>query len=300
MALSAPLITRKRVIKVVLEAEKGTKLAATQALWVEDLEIDPDGVFIERKGTGLYRGGKEKGVVDATKGICTFKAELRGNGSNGMEAALAILLQACGLKKTSEVYQVHSTHTDDKTISIDVWEDGVKKCLSGVSGNVVFEGEEDGRMICNFTLRGIWIAPTDEALPAYSPSVTPPMLFNKCTFTLATESIKITKFSLDMGNNLVKRGNYYMITDYEPILSINPEADKVAGYDYYGIWLAGTEAAVSLILTDGTDKITFTLPKVQCREIKGSDREGIMTHDWTGQCNHDSGDDSVKIEAAAA
>jgi len=154
-------------------------------------------------------------------------------------------------------------------------------------------------MMCNFTLRGIWIAPSDDSLPAYVPSVTPQMLFSSSTFTL-TESIKITRFSLDMGNNLVKRGNYYMVTDYEPILSINPEADLVAGYDYYGIWLAGTEAAVSLILTDATDKITFTLPKVQCRELKGGDREGIQIYDWTGQCNHSSGDDSVKIEAAAA
>jgi len=300
MALSAPLLGRLRVIKVILEAEKGTKVAATQALWVVDLEADPDGVFIERKGTGLYRGGKEKGVVDASKGIITFKAELRGNGSGGLEAGLAILLQACGLAKTLEVYQVHSAHADDKTISIDVWLDGEKKSLSGASGAVVFDGEEDGRVMCSFTLKGTWIAPTDEAMPAYEPSSTPAMLFSDSTFTLATESIKITRFSLDMGNVLVKRGNYVMITDYEPILSINPEMDLVAGYDFYGIWLAGTEAAVSLILTDGTDKITFTLPKVQCRELKGGDREGIAILDWTGQCNHSSGNDSVKLEAAAA
>ncbi|GAH27751.1 unnamed protein product, partial [marine sediment metagenome] len=89
---------------------------------------------------------------------------------------------------------------------------------------------------------------------------------------------------------------YYMITDYDgPILSIDPEADLIDGYDYNKIWLAGTEAAVSLILTDGTDSIAFTIPKVQYREIPEGDREGIQIYDITGQCNHDSGDDAVAI-----
>ncbi|GAH76078.1 unnamed protein product, partial [marine sediment metagenome] len=41
MALSAPLLTRKRVIKVALEEPKGGKVDGTQALLVFDLEINP-------------------------------------------------------------------------------------------------------------------------------------------------------------------------------------------------------------------------------------------------------------------
>lgn len=303
MALSAPLLTRKRVIKVILEAEKGTKIAATAAVLVFDLDIKPTAPFEERKGSGLYRGHSVAGIHGERSGSCSFGAELRGTGAGGMDAGLAILLQACGLAKTMEVYQVHSTHSADKTISIDVWEDGVKKGLAGASGNVTFEGDVGKRMMCNFEFSGVWQAPIDEALPAYAPGTTTPLRLQGGTFTLATQSIKIGKFSLNMGCNVIPRMDvdaaggiaYFMLTDYDPVLSIDPEADLVAGYDYYGSWLAGTEAAVSLAVTDGTDTVTFTLPKVQYREIAEGDRDGIQIYDITGQCNHSAGNDSVAI-----
>jgi len=304
MVLSAPLLTRKRVIKVILEATKGTKLAGTQALLVFDLEINPTSPFEERKGTGLYRGHGQAGIHGERSGRCSFTAELRGDGSQGLEAGLAILLQACTLAKTVEVYQVHSTHTNDKTISIDVWEDGVKKGLAGASGTVTFAGVTGKRMMLNFEFSGVWQAPVDEALPAYAPSTTRPMLIQGGTFTLAGESIKIGNFNLDMACVVVPRLDvdatggiiYYMVTDYDgPIISLDPEADKIAGYDFYGAWLAGTEAAVSLALTNGTDTITFTIPKVQYREVNEGDRDGIQIYDITGQCNHSAGNDCVKL-----
>ena len=308
MALSAPLLARKRIIKVKIETDKGDKVAGDQALMVFDLVINPTAPFEARNGTGLYRGGKETGVLGERSGVCSFRAEMRGTGSSGLEAGLAILLQASGFAKASEVYQVHSTHTNDKTISIDVWEDGVKKGLAGASGNVTFEGEFGKVLYLNFEFTGIWQAPIDEAMPAYAPSTTAPMKLAGGTFTLATETIKVSRFSLNMGNVVVPRADiaatggiaYYMITDYEPELGIDPEADLIAGYDYNGLWLAGTAAAVSLSVTDGTDKVTFTIPVVQYKEIPGGEREGILTYDITGQCLHSSGNDSVKLEAAAA
>lgn len=307
MALSAPLLTRKKVIKVKIEAEKGTKLAGDQAILVFDLAIRPTAPFVERKGTGLYRGHSEPGVLEERSGTCSFSAELRGT-AGAMEAGIAILLQACALEKTLEVFQVHSVPATDSTISIDVWEDGVKKGLAGASGNVTFEGVAGKRMMCNFEFSGIWQATIDEALPAYAPSTDPPMRVQGGTFTLGGESIKINSFSLNMGCNVVMRGDvdgvggiaHYMITDYDPVVSMDPEADKVAGYDYNGIWQAGTEGAISLLLTDGTTTITIAIPKFQYREIPGGDRDGIQTYEVVGQCNHDSGDDSVVITAAAA
>lgn len=303
------LLTRKRVIKVALEDPKGGKVAGTSALLAFDLEINPTAPYEERKGTGLYRGHENIGIHGERSGSCKFSVELRGTGSQGMDAGLAVLLQACGLAKTLEVYQVHSIHSkavgaEDKTISIDVWEDGVKKGLAGASGNVTFEGENGGRMMCNFEFSGIWQAPVAEALPANVPGSTAPMMMQGGTFTLATKSIKISKFSLNIGSNPVPRYDvdaaggiaYYMITDYDPVLSIDPEADLIAGYDYHGVWLAGTEAAVSLALGDGTDIITFTIPKVQYREIAEGDRDGIQIYDITGQCNPSAaGNDAVAI-----
>lgn len=307
MALSAPLLTRKRVIKVKIESPLGTYAAGDEAILVFDLEINDTAPYERRHGSGLYRGDAEPGVHGERSGTCKFSAELRSNGSTGLDAGLAILLQACGLAKTSEVYQVHSAHASDSTISITVWEDGVLKALRGASGDVTFEGENGGRIMCNFEFLGIWQVVTDQALPAYVPGTAAPMLMQGGTFTLATLSIMIAKFSLNMGTNPVPRYDvdavggiaYYMITDYDPTLSMDPEADKVAGYDYYGVKLAGTEAAVSLLLTDGTVNVTFAMAKVQIKELTEGDRDGIQIYDYVGQCNHSSGNDSVIITAAA-
>lgn len=301
-------LRRKRVIKVILEAEKGTKLAATQAILVYDLEINPTAEFIKRMGSGLYRGNTVPGTLGANSGVCSFSVELRGTDAAGMEAGLAILLQGCGLKKTLEVYQVHSTPADDKTISIDVWEDGKKKGLAGAMGTVRFENEDTGgRMMVYFEFFGIWQTPTDEALPAYEPSTTVPMRFQGGSFKIATVAKVITKFNLDMGNNVIPLYDvnaaggigYYCITDTDPTLAFDLQIEPVATYDIDGIWYAGTEADVELIVNNGTDKVTFAMPKVQYKEIPSGDKEGIIVYDAVGQCNHSTGDDSVVITAAA-
>lgn len=308
MALSAPLLWQKRLIKVALETIKGTEVAGTQDVLTEDLAINPTAPFIERPASGLYLGHAARGVIGERSGVCSFKTELKTNGAGGMEAGLAILLQACGFKKTLEVYQVHSTHSDDKTISIDAYEDGKLKTLYGASGKVTFDGEDGKPMYCNFEFSGVWKTPVDTALPTFAPSTALPLLMQGCTFTLGAEAIKINKYALDMGNVIVPRRDvaatggiaYFMKSNFLPMLSLDPEADLVAGYDYYGKWLAGTEAAVSVVLTDTTDKVTFSTPKVQTRELTEGDRDGIMIYDLNGQCNNDSGDDSVVITAAAA
>ena len=308
MALSAPLLRQKRLIKVAIETTKGTEVAGTQAILTEDLAINPTAPFIERPASGLYLGHAAKGVIGERSGVCSFKAELKTNGTTGLDAGLAILLQACKLAKTAEVYQVHSTHSNDKTISIDAYEDGKLKTLYGASGKVTFEGEVGGPMYCNFEFSGVWKSPVDSALPAFAPSTELPLLMQGGTFTLGGESIKINKYALDMGNVVVPRRDvgstggiaYFMISNFLPMISLDPEADLVAGYDYYGLWLAGTEAAVSIILSNGTGQVTFSTPKVQTRELTEGDRDGIMIYDLNGQCNHDSGNDSVVITAAAA
>ena len=311
MALSGPLLGRLRVIKVALEdVAKGTKAASiTQALHVFDLLIQPTADYEDRKGPGIVRGHSVAGVLSEQIGKCTFSAEMRGDGAGGMEPGLAILLQACGLEKTLEVYQVQSVHTDDETISIEVFENGKKKCLIGASGNVTFKGTSGKRMMCDFEFSGIWQAPIDEALPVNAPSTTTAMRVQGGSFTLALELIKISEFSLNMGNIVIARKDaaaaagiaYFMIPDYDPEVTLDPEADLVAGYDFNGLWLAGTAQAISLVVTNGTDKATFTLPAVVCKAIPEAEKDGILIHNYTGQCTASTNalDDAVKIEVAA-
>lgn len=298
-----PLLTRMRVIKVALETVMGTKVAGTQALRVFDPSINLEDTYVERGDDGVYIGPSEAGVAVGKHGVCNFGVELRGNGSQGLELGLAILLQGSGLAKTLEVYQTHSNHANDDTLSLDFWQAGDKKGLAGAYGNVVFQGEAGQRILCNFDINGIWQAPVVDALPAFAPSTTPPMILQNATFTFAGQSIKIASFELDMGNVVIRRKDgdgdggtaYYMRSYCVPILKLNMEADIVSGFDYYGRQLAGTAAAVSLAVTDGTDIITFTIPKVISRRLTEGDDEGIKMYDFEGECLHSSGNDSVAI-----
>lgn len=301
--MGAPLLSRKKVIKVAVEGTKGTGVAGTAALLVYDLDIKPTAEFIPRRGPGLYLGNTNVGVLGALTGECSFKTELRGTDSSGLDTGLAILLQACGFVKTAEVYNVDSVFTDHKTISIDVYEDGVRKEIEGAMGNVTFEGEAGGVMMLDFTFQGRWVAPTDQALPANAPGTTIPMRLQGGTFTLGGVSAKIGKFSLNMNNELSTREDvdggggltHFMIVDNDPQLSIDPEADLIATLDINGLWLAHTTAVVSLAIGNGTDTATFAIPVMQYMEIPEGDRSGKLIYDITGKCIHSSGDDAVTL-----
>ena len=309
MTLSTrPILSKTKVVKVILETTIGSYLAATQAIYFEDSKMVATGPFIERNGDGKYLGHGQPGVIGELSGRFTGKCEMRGNGTTGCEPGLAILLQVCRLAKTLEVYQIHSDHANDQTVTIEMWESGRKKCLTGAAGTFTIEGEQGGRVMLNFTLDGTWVAPTDEAIPAWAPSTDKPFMMKNGIFTLATNAIKISQFTFDMGCIVVPRRdiasasgiNYFMAANALPMFSCDPEAHLVASYDYHGLWLAGTEAAVVLTLNNGTTKCTISLPKVQYREVPEGDRDGILIHELSGQCNQSSGDDSVVLTFAAA
>jgi len=311
MAITGPLLTRQRVMKVILEATPGSKLAGTQALTVFDPVINPSAPFEERNDVGLYRGPSTPGVVGERSGKCTFAAEMRGGAAGTLEPGLAILLQACGFKQTVQVYNTHSTPSNDKCISLDIWQAGRKKGLAGAAGEVTFGGDIGKRMMCTFDLSGIWEPPVDEALPAFAPSVTPPIFIQSGTFTWHEKAFKIGSFELKMGNVVVERKSvagvggiaHYLITYQVPLLTVTPEAaliNDTTGHDFYGDWLAGTPVAVSLVIASAVDEVTFTMPAVQIREISEGDRDGTAIENLVGQCNHSTGDDAVTITAAAS
>jgi hypothetical protein len=161
----------------------------------------------------------------------------------------------------------------------------------------------------DFTFRGKWQAPIDEAMPAFSFSTEPAIKMDAAasTFTLGGSSVLVSKFELDMGIDVQPRPDiaaaagiaYFHAADRDVTLAIDPEADTVAGEDFYGEWLAGTEKAVSLAIVGVDDTFTFAIPALQYRQLPDTEREGILAHDITGQCNASSGDDEVTLTVTA-
>lgn len=306
------LLHRKRVIKVKLEGTKGTKEAADQALLVEDLEIHPEAEFAPRNGAGTHLGHGFAGSLSGFTGTCSFKVEMRGNGSGtDLEAGIKILLQSGGLKNNSDTYKPCSVVADQKTISIDVWEDGKKKGLAGAMGKLKIEAETGKKayLVCEY--QGLWQAPVDDTLPAFSPASSTPLRLAGGTFTVGGSAKKISKLELDFGAQVVAQPDpndasraagfktgiaSFIVTDFDPTVSFDPEADLVATYDLEGIWAAAATFAISAILTDGTDKITISIPKAQYKEVPEAEREGITVHEVVCQCVNDNGDDAFSIK----
>jgi hypothetical protein len=298
------LLARKKVIQCVLETTKGTKIAGTQAIRVFDPIIKPTSTFEERRGNGTRIGIEDAGVLSERSGQLTFSSELCATGTNGLEAGLAILLQCCGFLKSSESYTFPTSSTaNQKTASFDVYEDGVKKGLAGAMGTLEITAETGKRCMLNFEFSGIWQTPTDSALPSESVSGKTPMLFQGGSFKIGSATKKISRLTLNCGQTLVPEWDpnatggisTYLITDATPEISFDLEAETVASYDINGIWLAGTTAAIEFSLTDGSDTITFSLPKVRYKDIPEGDRDGILTYDAVGEVINNAGDNAITV-----
>tara|TARA_R100000808_G_scaffold25080_1_gene61488 strand:+ start:7858 stop:8787 length:930 start_codon:yes stop_codon:yes gene_type:complete len=306
MALSAPLLARKRILRIATESTKGTAVTTTDYLLVFDLQTNVESTFAERKGGGGFLGHTAPGIVDGIlAGSCSFTAELKGTDSAALNTVLVKLLKACGVAQATQVYTPTSVPGTMETVTVDVFEDGVQKRLRGAMGNAVFRNGAGGRVLIDFTLTGVWQPPVDTALPTPTFTAVVPMRTNAAAgaFTIDSETIKVANWSFDLGNNVILRPDianqggsiHALITGRDPAWTLDPEFDKVAGYDFYGKWLAGTTANLSLSITNGTDTATFASTKLQFRDPSQADRDGIQTLDVTAQCVATSGDDEWSL-----
>ena len=303
MALSAPLLAKKKVIEISLETVKGDGTTPATDIYVFDLKADPTDPFVERQGSGNVLGN-DIGVLEGTHAaVVTFTTELRTTGSSGLNAGLAILLQACGIKKALEVYTPTSVYATQKTVAFAVYKDGLKQLIDGCMGTFTLS-PDSGRLLFNFTFNGVWGAQSDATLAVPTYSAIKPLNWGHTSnaFSLDSQSIKMTNWTFDIGNTLTPRMTNgtitnYMITGRNPTMTMDVEADLDDGYSYNTKWLALAEVELSLAITDATDTATLAATKFQYKEIPHGDRDGILTHDLVGQFNRDAdaGDDEFSL-----
>jgi hypothetical protein len=303
MAFNGGLLDRKRVVEVKIEASKGTaETSALLPMFCFDAKIETAAEFIDRKGTGAFMGHNFAGIIGDEVGVFSARIECRGNGSNALDVALAAVLTSCGFTNVAEVYSPSATIAAQKTLTVEVHEDGLLKILSGAMGNVVFSGEQGNQVFAEVEMLGAYSAVTDEAVPAFAPSTEVPPIMGSGVMTLGGDSVLIQAFGVDMGNVVTLRAGatagalYYVITDRDPVITMNPEQDLVANHDYDGFRTGRTTKAFTLGIGSGAGKlVTFAAPAVQTRTLAAGEREGLMMYDYTGQCNISSGNDEFTV-----
>jgi len=299
------MLRQVNVLQVAPEAvAKGTAaLVGFVDVKAYDVTINSVAPFDARRGGGKFLGNNNAGVVGLQEGVCTFKTELRGNGTNAMDAGVSALLLGCGFSTAGEAYIPTSWVGSMNTLTIHVYEDGVRKVLFGAMGTWKSRVTEAKVVMLDFEFKGIYAAVTDVAVPAFAPGTNPPPTMAGATFSIGAARA-ISAFTIDMQNEVYVRPDpntatglsYAVITNRDIILGCDLEAALVATYAMDAAWRAGTEAAVSIVLGTGAGKqITIAAPKFQYREIPEGERNGILTYDVVGQCNSNSAEEEDEL-----
>lgn len=309
MANIPVLLGRRRIIRVILETEQGTAIdPGTAELLTYDAMIQPDDNMIVRE-PGSGSGGRfpsERGPGTCT---CTFRAELRGDGTDALDAGLEVCLQGCGMTLAGSVYSPESVIATQKTISISVWRDGHYERCYGAMGTWELTGEFGKQMFFEFTFQGLYAEEADEALPVAANSTQAPIRFAGATTTLGALSPKMSRIAIIQNNPVEMRecgdaaeGVIHAMIGPNRNYTVggDPEDTAAATFDFRALWLAKTESAFSVLFTDGTVNVTIAAPKVQLMPPQEAARDSKAVFEMLGQCNTDDGDDELTITTAAA
>jgi hypothetical protein len=286
-----PLLTRKRLILAKTESTYATDStpAGTDAVLVRNLEITPlEADTVSRDLIRPYLGNSEVLLGNIRVGI-TFQVELAGSGVAGTAPKYGALLKACGLSETvvattSVTYAPVSSSFSSATIYFN--NDGVLHKATGCRGTFTISAELGQIPTIDFTMTGIYNAPTDTAAPSvtYAAQATP-LIFkegNTSNFSLLSYSGCLMSVNFDIANEVVYREligctKQVLITNRAPAGECVIEAPTIAAKDFFAV--AGSNTTGSLTFTHGTaagNTVAFTAQNVDIGQPSYSDSDGIQ------------------------
>jgi hypothetical protein len=284
-------LTRKRLIQVKKEATYGTDStpAGTDALLVRNLEITPiEADVVSRDLIRPYLGNSPQ-LLANTRVSITFQVEMAGSGTAGTAPRFGAILQACGLSETivastSVTYAPVSSAFSSATIYFN--NDGIRHILTGCRGTFTLNAEVGAIPTLDFTMIGIYNAPTDTALPSttYSAQASP-LIFrqgNTSGFQFFAYAGCLQSVSLDIANETVYRElvgctKEVQITNRAPNGTVMIEAVALATKDYFNI--AQTETTGNLTFLHGTtagNRVTLTAGQCDISNPTYGDQDGVQ------------------------
>jgi hypothetical protein len=256
---------------------------------VRNLEITPvEADVVSRDLIRPYLGNSPQ-LLANTRVSITFQVELAGSGTAGTAPRFGAILQACGLSETivattSVTYAPVSSAFSSATIYFN--NDGIRHVLTGCRGTFTLTGEVGAIPTLDFTMIGIYNAPTDTALPSttYSAQASP-LIFkqgNTSAFSFFSYSGCLQSVSFDMANETVYRElvgctKEVLITNRAPSGAVMIEAPDLAAKDFFSI--AQTETTGNLTFLHGTtagNRATFTAAQCDISNPTYGDQDGVQ------------------------
>lgn len=309
-----PQLTRRVQVAAQIEGSPGVVQPLT-AVDAKILAYEPVFNFnVTQFKRDPYRKTLSRMASEPGQRLCelTFRCELMGPpyASLGTSSAFAAFLKACGFAEaltgsTSSVYTPVSTGMD--TITIGVFEDGVKKVLCGAMGNVRIICIVGEPIMAEFTFLGKYSSHSDTAMLSPSYPASKPLIFQNATVTIFADTLLMQNLEINMQNEVVLRPDptdatgidYAQITSRNPVLTFDPEQELVATHDFLSKLMSTTEAAISIVVSASDyTQLTISLPKARYTGLSEGDRDGIRTFSATCELNMNEGDDEISITFA--
>ena len=286
-----PLLSRKRLILAKTEVTYGTDStpAGTDAILVRDLNITPlQSDTVDRELIRPYLGASQQ-LLANTRVEVTFQVELAGSGTAGTAPAYGRVLQACGFSETvsagvSVTYAPVSSSFSSVTIYYNI--DGVLHKVTGCRGTYTVSGVVGEIPYIEFTMTGIYNAPTDTAAPSvtYSNQANPVVFKegNTSGFQLLSYSGCLQSLELDMGNEVIYRElvgctKEVLITNRAVTGTVVIEAPTIAAKDYFSAALSDTtlgNLAVQHGQTAG-NIVSISSSTIDIGDVSYEDQDGI-------------------------
>jgi len=284
-------LMRNMLLLVKTETTAGTDAAPTAALnSILARGIAPTPVNAEFADRDLIRPyfGFTGQVQTASYSTIEFEVELAGAGAAGTAPKYGPLLTASGFSETitaSTKVDYAPLTTNQKTVTIHVFLDGVKHAMTGCKGSVSFALSARGIPVMRYVFTGLTAIVTDTANPTGSDftGFIAPLAINKQntpTFNLHSVAIKATELNIDIGNQIDYRtyigSEDVTFTDRAPSGSVTFEYDTIASKNWFTTTNLGTLAPLQLVHgTTAGNIVQIDAPKVQVTNPSLSDDNGL-------------------------
>ena len=285
------LLTRKRVILIEAESSYGSDpgIVAADAVLVRDLSITPQSSDVVSRDVVRPFLGAFQQLLANTNVEVTFSVELAGSGTAGTAPRYGDALKACGFSETvssgtSVTYAPVSTSFSSVTIHYNT--DGVRHKVVGARGSFVINGSVGEIPTIDFTFQGIYIPPTDTALPTvtYGDQATP-LIFkqgNTSSFQLLSHSGALSSISLDVGNELVYRElvggtQETLLVNRNITGSVSIEAVPLATKDFFAAAISETTGNLTFLHgTTAGNKVQVSSTKADIGDVAYAEEDGIQ------------------------
>ena len=318
-----PFIAVKRIMAIKAETTRGTAISVAAAdfdMRLRDITIDTEIESYDRPfASGSH--SRASAVMGKKKATVTCKYDMALGASVAVSPKARKLFIASGAEEivtpsTSVLYRPNAGNDDvtGVTYTIKVMEiassgNCIIRTVKGAMCNIVLEGELGQPLVANCTFVGAYVGDADGAAIAItSPDTSVPPSIIGATITVATIPQKISKFSLDFGNQVELEMDPADSTGYlaayisgrQPKLTIDPQASLLATDPVYTRWAAGTESAFSMTTaTSSSMKWTVSATKAQLITNKPADRNGAIIYQQEYQLHESGGYDEWGILQSA-